>query len=317
MSEIKQNAINTFEIEAAAIYNLASLLTEDYEKAVLAIRNCRGKVIVIGMGKSGLIGSKIAATLSSTGTPSFFLHPAEAYHGDLGMISKNDIILAISNSGQTDEILKLIPFLEENGNIIISMTGNSQSTLATHSNFHLNVAVKEEACPLRLTPTASTTAALVMGDALAISLMKERNFKAEDFARYHPGGNLGKHLLTKVKDVMKKDNLPIVPPYMTISEIIFIISKSRLGLAVVIENNKITGVVTDGDVRRAMEKDQKGFLHLKAEEIMSKAPKMITPDARIKEAEEIMRSNKIHSLIVNNPACELVGILELYDVSVF
>lgn len=317
MSEILENAQHTFQVEADAINNLSNLLTEDYEKAVYAILACKGKVIVTGMGKSGIIGKKIAATLASTGTPAFFLHPGEAYHGDLGMISKEDVVLAISNSGLTDEILKLIPFLEENGNTVISMTGDPLSILATHSHYHLNISVKEEACPFQLAPTTSTTAMIVMGDALAMTLMKERNFQVEDYARFHPGGNLGRKLLTQVKDVMRKNNLPCVSPSMTIKDVIFVISKARLGLAVVIENNTILGVVTDGDVRRTMEKSLSNFLTIRADEIMSKLPKVISPDARIREAEEIMRSNKIHTLLVANQTNNLVGILELYDVSVF
>lgn len=315
MSAIRNNAFRTIQLESEAISHLGSLLNDDFEGAVNAILSCKGKVIVTGMGKSGLIGKKIAATLASTGTPSFFLHPGEAYHGDLGMISKEDIILAISNSGQTDELLKLIPFLEENGNQVISMTGNPNSTLANYSHFHLNVAVKEEACPLRLAPTSSTTAAIVMGDALAISLMKERDFQLEDYARYHPGGNLGRRLLTKVKEVMRKTDLPCVPPSMTINEIIFIISKSRMGIAVVTFENKILGVITDGDIRRSIEKNPEGFLTIQALEIMSKSPKVISPEARINEAEELMRVNKIHSLPVTDESNRLLGIIEYYNTS--
>ena len=317
MSEILKNALHTIKVEAEAISNLSNLLTQDFEKAVYAILACKSKVIVTGMGKSGIIGKKIAATLASTGTPAFFLHPGEAYHGDLGMISPEDVVLAISNSGLTDEILKLIPYLESQRNIVISMTGDPNSILAIHSQFHLNIAVKEEACPFQLAPTTSTTATTVMGDALAISLMKERNFKVEDYARFHPGGNLGRKLLTQVKDVMRKNNLPCVTRLMTIKEIIFIISKARLGLAVVIEDNKIVGVVTDGDVRRAMEKSQSEFLGISAETIMSKTPKAILPEATLKEAEEIMRLNIIHTLLVTDHTNKLLGILELYDVSVF
>ena len=200
-NQIKQYAIDTFEAEAAAVRNLSNLLTDDFAKAVEAILKCTGKVVVTGMGKSGIIGKKIAATLASTGTPSFFLHPGEAYHGDLGMISSNDIVLAIANSGQTDEILRLIPFMQNNGNTIIAMTGNPESTLAKNAHLNLNIAVEREACPLNLAPTSSTTAMLVMGDALAIALMKVRGFRAEDYAVFHPGGSLGRRLLTRVKDV--------------------------------------------------------------------------------------------------------------------
>jgi arabinose-5-phosphate isomerase len=315
--EIINNAIRTFEIESKAISNLINLLDDGFEKAVDAILNCKGKLIITGMGKSGLVGAKIAATLASTGTPSFFLHPGEAYHGDLGMISDQDIVLAISYSGFTDEILKLIPFLEDNQITLISMTGQPQSVLAQNSTIHLNVSIPEEACPLSLAPTSSTTAAMVMGDALAVALMTLRNFKAEDFAKYHPGGNLGKRLLTRVKDVMKKENLPCVSPFITVGEVIFEISKARLGLVVVTNESSILGVVTDGDVRRIMEKDRDNFFNVTVEEIMTKNPKTIAVDARIKEAEELMRNNKIHSLLVTDADNNLAGVLEIYDVAMF
>ena len=198
MSQIRQCAVDTIHAEADAVSRLATLLTDDFEGAVRAILACTGKVVVTGMGKSGLIGKKIAATLASTGTPAFFLHPGEAYHGDLGMISRNDIVLAMANSGQTDEILRLIPFMQRNGNRIIAMTGNPESTLAKNAHYHLNVNVTREACPMNLAPTSSTTAMLVMGDALAIALIRERNFRPEDYAVFHPGGSLGRRLLTRV-----------------------------------------------------------------------------------------------------------------------
>ena len=198
MNPIRQSAIDTINAEAAAVKHLTEQLTDDFEKSVKAILACKGKVIVTGMGKSGLIGKKIAATLASTGTPAFFMHPGEAYHGDLGMIESKDIVIAIANSGQTDEVLKLIPFLQYNKNVVIAMTGNPESTLAKHAHYHLNIGVEREACPLDLAPTSSTTATLVMGDALAIALIKERHFKAEDYAVFHPGGSLGRRLLTKV-----------------------------------------------------------------------------------------------------------------------
>lgn len=212
MSPIKESALNTFRAEAEAVQSLAGQLTDDFEKAVRAILATHGKVIVTGMGKSGLVGRKIAATLASTGTPSFFLHPGEAYHGDLGMIEAGDIVLALSNSGQTDEVLRLIPYLQECGNTVIAMTGNAGSTLAKNSTYHLDVSVKSEACPLSLAPTCSTTAQLAMGDALAVALMNERGFRAEDFARFHPGGSLGRRLLTRVGDVMRSEHLPTASP---------------------------------------------------------------------------------------------------------
>ncbi len=313
ISKIKQYAADTFRVESAAISNLTSLLTDDFDNAVTDTLKCKGKLIVIGMGKSGLIGSKIAATLASTGTPSFFLHPGEAYHGDLGMISGDDIILAISNSGQTDEILKLIPFLEQNENIVIAMTGRPDSTLAKHSKYHLNVAVQDEACPLQLAPTSSTTATLAMGDAFAMALMHERGFKAEDFARFHPGGSLGRKLLTKVKDVMRSENLPCVSPSMKLSDVIIEISNARLGIAIVLDGDNIKGIVTDGDVRRAMLKYQNDFFDISAGDVMTKSPKTISENARITEAEEMMIKNKIHSVIVVSEENSLSGIIEFYN----
>lgn len=316
MSQIKQYAIDTFNAEADAIRNLSNLLTDDFDQAVEAILVCTGKVVVTGMGKSGIIGKKIAATLASTGTPAFFLHPGEAYHGDLGMISKNDVVLAIANSGQTDEVLKLIPFMQNNGNTIIAITGNPQSTLAKNAHFHLNINVGREACPLNLAPTSSTTAMLVMGDALAIALMKMRNFKAEDYAVFHPGGSLGRRLLTRVRDVMRKDGVPCVQKTMTLGEVIIAISDARLGIAAVVENGKLIGVITDGDVRRAMAKYKENFFRIEAQEIMSRNPKTISPDVRITAAEEMMRVNKIHSIIVVDDAGAVAGVVEFFNVSV-
>ena len=314
MSKITDSARQTFRVEAEAIARLSDQLTPDFEAAVKAILDTKGKVIVTGMGKSGIIGKKIAATLASTGTPSFFMHPGEAYHGDLGMIEKNDIVLAMSNSGQTDEVLKLFPYLENNGNIVISMTGDPVSTQAKHSHFHLNVAVSDEACPLSLAPTTSTTAMLVMGDALAIALMNERNFQSEDYARFHPGGSLGRRLLTRVRDVMRRENLPTVSPDMKLNEVIIRISDARLGVAIIQENGTITGIVTDGDVRRAMQKYGDRFFDLPVSEVMTRSPKTISEDARVTEAEDIMHSYKIHSLLVVDSAGKLAGIVELYDL---
>lgn len=314
-NQIKQYAIDTFEAEAAAVRNLSNLLTDDFAKAVEAVLKCTGKVVVTGMGKSGIIGKKIAATLASTGTPSFFLHPGEAYHGDLGMISSNDIVLAIANSGQTDEILRLIPFMQNNGNTIIAMTGNPESTLAKNAHLNLNIAVEREACPLNLAPTSSTTAMLVMGDALAIALMKVRGFRAEDYAVFHPGGSLGRRLLTRVKDVMRKDAL-CVPKTMTLGDVIIAISDARLGIAAVVEDGKLIGVITDGDVRRAMAKYKERFFSIQAEEIMSRTPKTISPEARITAAEEMMRVHKIHSIIVTDDNSAVVGVVEFFNVSV-
>ena len=314
MSPIKESALNTFRAEAEAVQSLAGQLTDDFEKAVRAILATHGKVIVTGMGKSGLVGRKIAATLASTGTPSFFLHPGEAYHGDLGMIEAGDIVLALSNSGQTDEVLRLIPYLQECGNTAIAMTGNAGSTLAKNSTYHLDVSVKSEACPLSLAPTCSTTAQLAMGDALAVALMNERGFRAEDFARFHPGGSLGRRLLTRVGDVMRSEHLPTASPSSRLGEVIITISDARMGVAVILDEGKIAGIVTDGDVRRAMLKYGARFFDITADEIMTRTPKTVSVADRLTDAEQLMQDNKIHSLIVVDRDGKLAGIVELYDL---
>ncbi|MFI3331522.1 MAG: KpsF/GutQ family sugar-phosphate isomerase [Rikenellaceae bacterium] len=316
MTKVKQYAIDTLKLESEAVMGLIDNLDNDFELAVEAILECTGKVIVTGMGKSGLVGSKIAATLASTGTPSFFLHPAEAYHGDLGMISSNDVILALANSGQTDEILKLIPFFEYNKNIVIALTGNPNSTLAKHANFHLNTSVKQEACPLNLAPTSSTTAMMAMGDALAVALINEREFKEEDYAVFHPGGSLGRRLLTRVKDVKRGDNLPFASESTPLSDVIIVISDARLGIAIVVEGDELKGVITDGDVRRAMAKYKGDFFNLRASDIMSKNPKTILETERIAVAEQMMRDNKIHSVVVVDEEDKISGIVEFFNVSV-
>ena len=314
--DIKKLAQEVFEIESKEIANLSKRLTDDFEKAINAILQSSGKLIVSGMGKSGIIGKKIAATLASTGTPSFFLHPGEAYHGDLGMIEENDIVLLISNSGETDEVLKLIPFLKYQKNCTISMSGNDDSTLAKNTNYHLNIAVDKEACPLFLAPTSSTTATLVMGDALAVTLMKLRDFKEENFAKFHPGGSLGRRLLTTVGDVMKKKNLPIISSQATIKEVIQRISEGKLGLVAIIDNNKIIGIITDGDIRRAMESREKDFFNLKAEDLMSNLPKLIYDTDKLISASNIMSQHKINSLLVVNESNDIVGVVQVYDLGV-
>ena len=314
--EIKKLAQEVFEIEAKEIANLSHRLTDDFEKSINAILESSGKLIVSGMGKSGIIGKKIAATLASTGTPSFFLHPGEAYHGDLGMIEENDIVLLISNSGETDEVLKLIPFLKHQKNCTISMSGNNDSTLAKNTNYHLNIAVEKEACPLFLAPTSSTTATLVMGDALAVTLMKLRDFKEENFAKFHPGGSLGRRLLTTVGDVMKKHELPITNSNATIKEVIQRITEGKLGLVVVTDENGINGVITDGDIRRAMESREKEFFGLLAKNLMSLQPKVIDESEKLITASAIMSENKINSLLVVNAMNDFVGVVQMYDLGV-
>ena len=312
--DIKKLAQEVFEIEAKEIANLSHLLTDDFENAIHAILGSSGKLIISGMGKSGIIGKKIAATLASTGTPSFFLHPGEAYHGDLGMIEENDIVLLISNSGETDEVLKLIPFLKHQKNSTISMSGNEESTLAKNTDYHLNIAVEKEACPLFLAPTSSTTASLVMGDAIAVTLMKLRDFKEENFAKFHPGGSLGRRLLTTVGDVMKKQELPTTNSNATIKEVIQGITEGKLGLVVVLEEHRIQGIITDGDIRRAMESREKEFFGLFAKDLMSLDPKLIDANEKLITASTIMSENKINSLLVVNTTNDFVGVVQMYDL---
>jgi arabinose-5-phosphate isomerase len=312
--DIKNIAKEVFQIESNEIANLSNLLTDDFTNTILAVFKSKGKLILSGMGKSGLIAKKIAATLASTGTPSFFLHPGEAYHGDLGMIEKDDIVLLLSNSGETDEVLKIIPFLKAQGNTTISMSGNPTSTLAKNTTYHLNIAVSQEACPLQLAPTSSTTATLVMGDAIAVALMKLRDFKDKDFAQFHPGGSLGKRLLTTVENVMKKDNLPVCTQDENIKNIIHHITNGKCGLVVVIQDNSILGVITDGDIRRAMETNEDKFFSLKASHIMSKNPKKIDQNTKLTKASNIMSESKINSLLVTNDQDLLVGIVQMYDL---
>ena len=313
--DLKELARKVFQIESIAIFELARKIDENFEKSVQAIFKSKGKTIITGMGKSGIIGKKIAATLASTGTPSFFVHPGEAYHGDLGMIEKDDVVIVISNSGETDEALKLIPFLTKRGNIFISMTGNKNSTLAKYSNYHLDISVEEEACPLKLAPTSSTTATLAMGDALAVALIELRNFKPEDFAQFHPGGSLGKRLLTQVKDIMKIDNLPTTTQDTSIKDIIHSVSSGKLGLTVVLDEKRhILGIITDGDIRRAMENNEEKFFSLKGKDVMSLDPKTITEEEKATQAEELMSKYQIDALLVTDYRNCLVGILKQYDI---
>lgn len=313
MIDANKYAVKCFQDEAQAILDLIPLLTEDFSRAVDLIYNCKGRFIITGVGKSGHVGAKIAATLASTGTPSFFVNPLDAFHGDLGMFTSNDVVMAISNSGNTDELLRFIPLLLERNIPIIGMTGNPSSLLAQYSTCHLNINVKREADPLNLAPTSSTTATLAMGDALACALIEIRHFRPEDFAMFHPGGSLGKRLLTRVKDSMVSTNLPVVSLNQKISETIIEISKTKQGIAVAIDNGKIAGVVTDGDVRRAMQNKQDVFFNLTVKEIMSCNPKVINENAKLSEAEKLMRQYNIHSLVVVNDSNELVGVIDAFS----
>ena len=304
-------AKRVFDIEAEAVNHLKTLLDDNFSQSVDAILATEGRVVICGMGKSGLIGKKIMATLASTGTPCFFMHPGEAFHGDLGMVSPKDVFIALSNSGETEEVIKLIPFLKDNGNTIISMTGRTESTLAKNSDFHLNIAVPREACPHQLAPTSSTTATLVMGDALAVALMEKRDFQPQDFARFHPGGSLGRKLLTRVKHEMKSESLPFVEKTASMKDVIHTMTDGRLGLCIV---NQGEGIITDGDLRRQMEEDPANFMQKTAGDIMGTHPKMINAEARLSDAEEMMTEQKITSLLVSDEN-QVVGVIQIYDLN--
>lgn len=313
MSKYIDTAIKCLQDESDAILGLIPLLDDNFDKAVELILESKGKLVVTGVGKSGHIGAKIAATLASVGTPSFFLNPLDAFHGDLGMIQKEDVVLAISNSGQTDELLRFLPYLLEQNIPVIGMSGNPQSLLAQYSSAHLNIAVEREACPLNLAPTSSTTATLALGDALACALIVARNFQAKDFAQYHPGGSLGRRLLTKAKNVMRTDDLPVVEPETKLSEAVIHMSNGRLGLCVAIADDRVAGIITDGDVRRAMQKSQDKFFQLTVADIMSKNPKTVSPETKIHQIEKLFQQHKIHNVLVVDKDCKLIGIVDSFS----
>ena len=308
-------AKRVFEIESKAVSDLSHQLDNQFAEVVELILRNSGRVIICGIGKSGIIGQKISATLSSTGTSSFFLHPVEAFHGDLGMVTKEDIFIGISYSGETEELLKLIPYIKNRGVPSICITGNVHSTLAMNCDFILKVKIEKEACPLELAPTSSTTSTLAMGDALSIALMNARGFNEENFAQFHPGGTLGKRLLTTVENCMVKDNLPIISASTPLKEVISAINLGRLGLAIVVDERTIVGIITDGDIRRAIDAHSEHFFTLCASKIMTFTPKTITKDMKMAEAEQCMTQYKITSLIVeenNYP----IGVIQIYNVSI-
>lgn len=291
-------------------------IDDNFDKAVDLMLHCRGKVIVTGVGKSGHIGAKIAATLSSTGTPSFFINPLDVFHGDLGVMTTDDVVLAISNSGQTDELLRFIPMLLHKQIPIIGISGNPLSLLAKYSTCHINVSVEKEACPLNLAPTSSTTATLAMGDALAVALMTVRDFKPQDFAQFHPGGELGKRLLTTAQDVMHKDNMPTLSPDMHLGEAIILVSKGKLGLGIAERDGKVVGLITDGDIRRAMEQWQAQFFNKTVADIMTITPKTVGLQTKISEIQKIMNKYKIHSVLVIDDEHRLLGVVDHYSCMV-
>ena len=312
--QTREYAIQCLKDEAQAILDLIPNIDQEFDDAVELIFRCHGKVIVTGVGKSGHIGAKIAATLSSTGTPSFFINPLDVFHGDLGVMTKDDVVLAISNSGQTDELLRFIPMVLHMEIPIIGMSGNPQSLLAKYSSCHLNVSVKKEACPLNLAPTSSTTATLAMGDALAVALMEKRNFRPQDFAHFHPGGELGKRLLTTAQDVMRSDDLPVITPDMHLGEAIILVSKGKLGLGIAMNaDDTIAGLITDGDIRRAMEKWKAQFFNKTVSDIMTVTPKTVTRQTKISDIQKMMNRYKVHSVLVTDKERHLLGVVDHYS----
>jgi arabinose-5-phosphate isomerase len=315
----REQATRVLKIEADAILRLIDRLDDQFDQAIDLILGCRGRVVVTGMGKSGHIGNKIAATLASTGTPALFLHPAEGIHGDLGMVTKGDIVIALSNSGETEELSRMLPSLKRIGIRIIALTGNTESTLARNSDVVIDVGVKEEACPLGLAPTASTTATLAMGDALAVVLLDRRGFKEEDFACYHPGGALGKRLLLRVRDIMHTgDAIPKVSDTALVKDAIYEISSKKMGMTAVVDAaGKLQGVISDGDLRRWMERTEmsgENLLSKQAREIMTRNPKVIGKDALAAEAVAVMENSSITCLLILDTGARPEGVIHLHDL---
>ena len=309
---ILEIARKTIESESKSIAKLADLLTDDFLKAVEIIFNSKGRLVVTGIGKSAIIAQKIVASMNSTGTPSLFLHASEAIHGDLGMVQPEDVVICISKSGNSPEIKVLVPILKHFGNSLIAITGNTTSFLAKGADFILDTTIEKESCPNNLAPTNSTTAQLVMGDALAVCLMELREFKAQDFAKYHPGGALGKKLLLQVGDMLDQSHKPEVTPETNIKKVIFEISEKRLGVTAVIENNKVIGIITDGDIRRMLNNNDT-FAHLTAKDIMTKNPKTIQLSSMVTDALNILEDFSITQLVVTENE-EYKGVLHLHDI---
>lgn len=306
-------AKETIQLESKAIANLKNLINSDFENTVNFILNSKGRVIITGIGKSAIIANKIVATMNSTGTPAIFMHAADAIHGDLGNIQEDDVVICISKSGNTPEIKVLVPLIQNYGNKLIALTGNPDSFLGTNADCTLNCFVEKEACPNNLAPTTSTTAQLVMGDALAVCLLKLKDFSSNDFAKYHPGGALGKKLYLRVNDLISKNELPSVYPSTNIKEVIIEISKKRLGATAVIENEMIVGMITDGDIRRMLEKNE-SFGGFTAKDIMTRNPKTIQADAMAIDALNTLENNGITQILVQNENNEYVGIVHLHDL---
>lgn len=304
-----QNARKTIRIGEQALAKLSTALDDRFNQVIEAILHCEGRIVVSGVGKSGLIGQKIVASLASTGTPSFFLHPTEAFHGDLGMLKSIDVVILISYSGESDEVNKLIPSLKNFGNKIIALTANPQSTLGRHSDILLDISVEQEACPNNLAPTTSTLVTLALGDAITVALIHARNFKPIDFAKFHPGGSLGRRLLCRVKDQMQT-KLPLTATSTGFTDCLTIMNEGRMGVALVMENNQLQGIITDGDIRRALSANGAETLNKTAADLMTKHPKTIHQDEFLSAAEQFMKAKKIHSLVVVNDDNQVVGLVE-------
>ena len=304
-----QTAKETLDLYTQEIDRLKQRLSDEFNQAVELMLYCEGRVVVAGIGKSGLVGKKMVATFASTGTPSFFLHPTEAFHGDLGMLKPIDVVILISNSGETDDVNKLIPSLKNFGNKIIAITGNPHSTLGKYADVVLNIHVEREACPNNLAPTTSTLVTMALGDALAIALITARDFRAEDFARFHPGGSLGRKLLCRVRDVMNA-NVPVAEPTATFSECLSVMNEGRMGVAVIMQAGELCGIITDGDIRRTLAKFGAESLNKTAEQIMSRNPKTIADSTFLGKAEEMMKQLHIHSLIALDDEGKVSGLME-------
>lgn len=310
---VKEVAIRCLRDEANAILNIIPQLDDEFDRVVELIMHCIGKVIVTGVGKSGHVGAKIAATLASTGTPSFYLNPLDAFHGDLGMVGTTDVVVALSNSGQTDELLRIVPFLKDHKIPLVGISGNADSLLARNSDHHILLHIDQEACPLNLAPTSSTTAQLAIGDALAIALMEVRQFKSRDYAQFHPGGSLGRRLLTTAHDVMRTEDLPVCSTTTPLSEAVILVSRSRLGLVVPVQNGRVAGIITDGDVRRAMERLQDRFFSVTVGEVMTHSPKCVRESTKISDIQQLMHQNKIHAVLVTDEESHLIGIVDSFS----
>lgn len=313
MTDIKKVAAQCLQDESEAIRALILRLDDSFEKVVQLLYSCQGKVVVTGVGKSGHIAAKMAATLSSTGTPAFYVNPLDVFHGGLGVMTSEDVVVALSYSGQTDELLRFVPCLQERNIPLVGISGNADSLLARHSTYHLCVKVDHEAYPLNLAPTCSTTATLALADAIACALVTLRDFKEVDFARFHPGGSLGRRLLSKAQDVMRSTDLPIIQPDIPLGEAIIQVSRGKLGLCVVMQEDKVLGIITDGDVRRATERLREDFFYVPVQDVMTSHPVTVHPQTKIEDILQLLNTRKIHAVLVVDDQEHLLGIVDNFS----